>query len=126
LANHSDHSDIPPTHTIKPVDPPPPSSHPTVAMLKGDIDSGRSGDKNPVFDPGLAPLGTDDEAAGTPPSSFQVALARRYENIERWIKGGQKTGDAHNKRDGFPIVYVSFIGAVGFILVVGIWISRAS
>ena len=38
-------SDLPPTHTIKPIDPPPASDQPTTAMLKGDIDSGRTGDK---------------------------------------------------------------------------------
>jgi hypothetical protein len=67
-------SDIPPTHTIKPVDPPPPSDQPTSAMLKDDIDSGRTGDKVGVFDPGLSTLGTDDEAAGRPPSPFRIAF----------------------------------------------------
>jgi hypothetical protein len=125
LASRSDHSDVPPTRTIDPIDPPPASDRPTTAMLKGDIDSGRTGDKNPVFDPGLSPLGTDDEAAGTPPSPFRVALARRYENVERWMKGARKRGAAHNKQDGFPVVFVSFIGAVGAILVVGVWMARA-
>jgi hypothetical protein len=95
-------------------------------MLKGDIDSGRTGDKNPVFDPGMAPLGTDDEAAGTPPSPFRVALARRYESIERWIRDGRSASSAHDKRDGVPLVFVSFIGAVGLVLTVGIWLSRAA
>jgi hypothetical protein len=36
-------------------------------MLKYDIDRGRGGDKVDAFDPAVAPLGTDDEAAGTPP-----------------------------------------------------------
>src|SRR3954452_10436227 len=68
--------DVPPTHTVKPVDPPPPSDQPTSAMLKADIDSGRTGEKVAVLDPGLASLGTDDEAAGQPPSPVQIALAR--------------------------------------------------
>lgn len=38
-------SDIPPTHTINPIDPPPNSDSPIAAMLKADIDSGVSGDK---------------------------------------------------------------------------------
>ncbi len=53
-------SDVPPTYTVKPVDAPPRSAAPTSAQLKGDIDSGCTGDKNPALDPGLAPLGTDD------------------------------------------------------------------
>ncbi len=39
---------------------------PNTAMLKGDIDSGRSGDKVEVFDPGMAMLGTCEEVAATP------------------------------------------------------------
>jgi hypothetical protein len=47
----------------------------TGAQLKHDIDSGRTGDKIPVFDPAAAPLGTDEEAAGTPtpPEAWQAA-----------------------------------------------------
>ena len=34
---------------------------------KGAVDSGRTRDKVPGFDPGAAPLGTDEESAGAPP-----------------------------------------------------------
>ena len=37
-----------------------------VSRLRDDIDRGRTGDKTPGHDPAAAPLGTDDEAAGTP------------------------------------------------------------
>ena len=37
------------------------------ARLKGTIDAGRTRDKVPAFDPGAAPLGTDEESAGTLP-----------------------------------------------------------
>ena len=120
----TNHSDVPATRTIEPMDTPPDSANPTSAMLKGDIDSGRTGDKNPVFDPGLSPLGTDDEAAGRPPSAFRVALARQYENAGRWIKGSRQTSAAHNKHDGIPFVFIGFIVAVGAILVTGISIVR--
>lgn len=36
-----------------------------VEQLRDDIDSGRTGDKVPAADPAAAPLGADDEAAGT-------------------------------------------------------------
>ena len=49
------------------------------AQLKGDIDSGRTGDKVGGFDPGAAPLGTDAEAGGTPPTAQEVAMARKDE-----------------------------------------------
>lgn len=58
---------------------PPDSAKPTTAMLKADIDSGRTGDKIPHYDPGLSQLGTDDEAAGNAPSHERVALARETE-----------------------------------------------
>jgi hypothetical protein len=45
----------------------------TLDQLRADIDSGRTGDKVSAPDPGMAPLGTDDEAAGTPPSAFDCA-----------------------------------------------------
>jgi hypothetical protein len=113
--------DVPPTYTIKPMAPPPDSDRPTAAMLKADIDSGITGDKNDVFDPALSPLGTDDEAAGHPPSTFQVALARQLETVERWRHGARMTGVMEYRSGGFPVFFVSFILAVGLILVLGIW-----
>lgn len=91
-------------------------------MLKGDIDSGRTGDKVEVFDPGLSPLGTDDEAAGHPPSAFRVALARQYENVGRWAHKARTTSVAHIKLDGLPVVFIGFITAVSFTILFGIWL----
>jgi hypothetical protein len=51
----------------------------TVARLKDDIDSGRTEDKVALFDPALAPLGTDDEAAGTPDTPDRIAMAEMSE-----------------------------------------------
>ncbi len=52
----------------------------TTQQLKADIDHGRTGDKVASgFDPGLSTLGTDDEAAGTPNTPQQVAMARGLE-----------------------------------------------
>lgn len=51
----------------------------TVQELKGAIDSGRTGDKRASDDLGAAPLGTDDEAAGTPDTPDRVATAMRQE-----------------------------------------------
>jgi hypothetical protein len=51
----------------------------TASQLKDDIDSGRTGDKVGGFDPAAAPLGTDDEAAGVPPSPHVIAEARSFE-----------------------------------------------
>jgi hypothetical protein len=117
----ADNNDMPRTRTIEPMDPPPDSADPTTAMLKGDIDSGQTRDKVPVFDPGLSPLGTDDEAAGRPPSAYRIALARFHETRARWGAGPRTESAAHDKPDRALTGFVGFIGAVAVILVVGIW-----
>jgi hypothetical protein len=55
------------------------SSGDTLEQLRADIDSGRTGAKVSAPDPAMAPLGTDDEAAGSPPSPAAIALTRRLE-----------------------------------------------
>ena len=52
---------------------------PTTEQLRFAIDCGRTGDKIPGVDPAAAPLGTDDEAAGTPPGSEARKLAYAIE-----------------------------------------------
>jgi hypothetical protein len=112
-----DQTDIPRTHTIKPMDAPPLSQGSTTAQLKGDIDSGRTGDKNEVFDPGLSPLGTDDEAAGFSPTPENVDLARRQEGVDRWKSGSEKDGYAHQNSNSRKALY-SFLAFIGLLLVV--------
>jgi len=51
----------------------------TPSQLRADIDSGKTGDKVAWPDPAAAPLGTDEEAAGTPISPEAVATARAQE-----------------------------------------------
>lgn len=82
-------SDVPPTPSVEPVDPPPLSASPTSAQLKGDIDGGPTGDKDAILDPAMAPLGTDDEAAGTPPSGDDDPLPVSV----RFVAGGFEAGD---------------------------------
>lgn len=48
---------------------------PNAAQLRGQIDQGKTGDKVPALDPAAAPLGTDDEAAGTPVTPDRAALS---------------------------------------------------
>src|SRR4051794_30334752 len=111
--------DIPQTDTVKPVDPPPPSEQPTSAMLKAEIDSGRTGDKVGVLDPGLSSLGTDDEAAGRPPSPFRVALARFHETVERWSDRGRRGGTSDQNRDVTLIAFLGALVVVGLVLLIG-------
>jgi hypothetical protein len=51
----------------------------TISQLRDDIDAGRTGDKVDWPDPAAVPLGTDEEAAGTPSDSWAVDAARRIE-----------------------------------------------
>ena len=51
----------------------------TVLQLKDDIDSGRTGSKNATPDPGMASLGTCEEAGGNPATPAEIALARKEE-----------------------------------------------
>jgi hypothetical protein len=46
-----------------------------VTELRARIDAGRTGDKVPGGDPAAAPLGTDEEAAGTPAKPAEIATA---------------------------------------------------
>jgi hypothetical protein len=68
-----------PVQRRKPDDRPLRRFVPTVEQLRDAIDRGETGDKVRAFDPAAAPLGTDEEAAGTPPSPEQVALAWEQE-----------------------------------------------
>jgi hypothetical protein len=68
----------------------PPADNP--AQAKDRIDRGKTGDKASGFDPGAAPLGTDDEAAGTRPAvDGMVALPPKAK-----LPAGQTTDYAHS------------------------------
>ena len=49
------------------------------AALGDELDRGKGRDKIPYPDPAAAPLGTDDEAAGTPITPEQMDMARAEE-----------------------------------------------
>ncbi len=82
----------------------------TVSQLKNDIDSGLTGDKVAAGDPGLSPLGTDDEAAGRPTSPERVAMARKQE---------QKIGRIATANDK-PKSSIPVIAIIGMIVVVAV------
>jgi hypothetical protein len=82
----------------------------TVDRLRADIDAGRTGDKIPSSDSAAAPLGTDEEAAGTPVSSAAVAMARRAE-----INTGPKS-----KEDGGLTFYLIAIVIISMVLAGGV------
>jgi hypothetical protein len=51
----------------------------TADRLRKDIDRGLTGDKTDYPDPAAAPLGTDAEAGGNPPTAEQMRIARDAE-----------------------------------------------
>jgi hypothetical protein len=68
----------------------------TAAQLKDDINSGRTGDKIRAFDPAAAPLGTDEEAAGTPTPASAIEAERRMHaerNATRRLEPGSYAGN---------------------------------
>lgn len=105
-------SEDPPPPGNRTVATPPDSNRPTTAMLKADIDSGRTGDKIGHYDPGLSQLGTDDEAAGNAPSPDRIALARATESAPPRVRAAAKP----NGRNAW--VLPLFVGAVIAIPVV--------
>jgi hypothetical protein len=112
--------EMPPTGTIERIPAPPASENPTSAQLKGDIDSGRTGDKVGVFDPGLSPLGTDDEAAGTPNGPHRVRMARHFERVRRWAQGARPVPTSHNTPSFAGNLFIGLIVVIGVVLAVGI------
>ena len=82
--------------------PAPVSTTPTAQELKGAIDAGRTGDKVAFDDPGAAPLGTDDEAAGTPDTAELVALAMRQELKNGWRSNSSGLATAVDKQRAAP------------------------
>lgn len=86
------------------------------ALLKKDIDRGLTGDKVSHPDPAASPLGTDDEAAGTPNTPGQVAAARIIERTHG-VEAGQRAPDFGNdKRGPGRAAIVIFAGVVAIVL----------
>ena len=85
----------------------------TISQLRDDIDAGRTGDKIDWPDPAAVPLGTDEEAAGTPPDPWAVETARRIE-VSRPCKSIAHRGV------GAAWLLIAFAAALGLGLVV--WI----
>ncbi len=73
-------------------------TEPTAQELKGAIDRGLTGDKVAFPDPGAAPLGTDDEAAGTPDTAARVRTALRLELVTgRDVAASRLAGREHGR-----------------------------
>jgi len=86
--------------------PKPRTDPPTTDRLRVDIDQGRTGEKVRYPDPAAAPLGTDAEAGGEPPSAEQREM--EYKNRGR--------GDApHRQEPGTLLIYALLIAGIVLI-----------
>jgi hypothetical protein len=81
---------------------------PNADQLRHEIDRGETRDKVAYPDPAAAPLGTDDEAAGTPPSAEAVEMARR-EEIEPGRKGASDPSSLRGR--SIYLMLVAIFGA---------------
>ncbi len=82
----------------------------TVLQLKDDIDSGRTGSKTATADPGMASLGTCEEAGGNPATPAEIALARKEEKkIGRIATAGDK-----------PATNIPLMAMIGVVVAVAV------
>ena len=104
-----------------------------VTELRARIDAGRTGDKVPGIDPATAPLGTDEEAAGTSPGPAAVTTA--LEDETRQGKARPAPGftpapqdsiapdaDPRQPRGNFWIALI--VAVIALALVYLIWAAR--
>ena len=97
----------------------------TVERLRRDIDAGRTGDKSPGSDPAAAPLGTDDEAAGTPVAPAVVALERRRarrigDGLDSRINAPARDEAPAPLRPRHPVLALLTMGLAIFLAVAGL------
>ena len=92
----------------------------TTQQLKADIDTGKTGDKiDQGFDPGLAPLGTDDEASGVRSTPEQIQQARKLERSGE-VRPPAEQGQRNPTR-GLPAV--ALIVAALLVLIVAVAVA---
>jgi hypothetical protein len=85
----------------------------TAEQLRDDIDAGRTGDKVPWPDPAAAPLGTDDEAAGTTTRGGHVRQARAQER-----SGPGRSPTTNHRSIGASWILILFVAALALALLV--------
>lgn len=90
----------------------------TTDRLRHDIDRGVAGDKVVFSDPAAAPLGTDDEAAGTPLSRARIALAGAHETLQF----GNARGDVEEGDDCAVPLYISVAAAIVLFILAEIYL----
>jgi|ADGO01.1.fsa_nt_gi hypothetical protein len=86
-------------------------SNGAAARLRADIDSGRTGEKVDWPDPAAAPLGTDEEAAGTPADEHAIEQARAAE----CAFGAPASQQSHGPGAAWILIVIIVLAAAGLI-----------
>jgi len=86
----------------------------TADRLRYEIDRGRGGDKVDARDPAVAPLGTDDEAGGWPPTPAQIKQAYANE-----IAPGPSS---ENVSDSSVLIYMCAVGSLVTLVSLAVWL----
>jgi hypothetical protein len=99
------------------------NSGPAAAARRKDaIDRGLTGDKVPGFDPAAAPLGTDDEAAGTPPAISEPPIPEEARadpaGLAADASGTGRRGYRMQDRLVWPAIIVAVLIAIAVIVAV--------
>lgn len=81
---------------------------PTSDQLRNSIDSGQTGEKVDMPDPAAAPLGTDAEAGGSPPSAAELKLE---------AQSAPSRPDEQGRAPAGIFLYLALIAAVALALV---------
>lgn len=81
---------------------------PTTDQIREAIDSGTTGEKVGMPDPAVAPLGTDAEAAGTPPTEAERVLVAKTAPRPRQVR---------HRPVGVPL-YIGLILAIAAVVVI--------
>lgn len=109
--------------------PPTPAAAPsdddlTADALRHELDRGRGGDKVDFTDPAAAPLGTDDEAGGHPPTREQILQAAREESgpARRPEPGRTRRTIGLRQWDGlWPGLVIAAAVLLGLLVVVAVY-----
>lgn len=98
------------------------------AQLRGEIQSGITGDKRAGFDPAAAPLETDAEAAGTPLGDEHLAPQARTASpghaADAYANAMESTGPLRKSRSPTPylLCMLAFVAViVTGALVAALW-----
>ena len=90
---------------------------PTTAQLKHDIDRCRGGDKVDGIDPAAAPLGTNEEAAGTAPPPEAVAQAHSHEIV------GAPVSSERRDSDHAVAIYIGIVATIVTAFSLALWLT---